>query len=239
MNIIFTRPLNESEDLLKNFFSSGHNIIHLPTLEIKSKDMRPIDTKDFGSLIFTSANAVRFLKLKNNDKRIKCYCVGSITERSLRQKGFNNTASATGTVNVLKNLILNLEKETKTKNKLAYICGDITSYDLDKELILEGINVEKIVNYSSSKIKDLSNENLSLIKKYPPDIALIYSLRSAESFCEITKKYSLTELMTQCKVMCISKKIKEFLNNKGWNKLEVFLPGEELKNIERLNNGKV
>ena len=53
--------------------------------------MMPIDTNDFSGLIFTSANAVRFLKLKNLDKKIKCYCVGSITEKSLRQKGFNNT----------------------------------------------------------------------------------------------------------------------------------------------------
>ena len=31
MNIIFTRPLIEAEDLLKKFFSSGHKIIHVPT----------------------------------------------------------------------------------------------------------------------------------------------------------------------------------------------------------------
>ena len=71
-----------------------------------------------------------------------------------------------------------------------------------------------------------------MIKNYPPDIALIYSMRSAESFNEISKKYSLTELMTQCKVMCISKKIKEFLNSKNWKKVDVFIPGEEFKKIE-------
>ena len=37
--------------------------------------MMPIDKNDFSGLIFTSANAVRFLKLKNLDKKIKCYCV--------------------------------------------------------------------------------------------------------------------------------------------------------------------
>ena len=70
MNIIFTRPLIESEDLMMNFFSSGYKVIHMPTLSITSANMNPIDTKHYDGLIFTSANAVRFLKLKSNDKII-------------------------------------------------------------------------------------------------------------------------------------------------------------------------
>ena len=97
MNIIFTRPLIDSEDLMMNFFSSGHKVIHMPTLSIASANMKPINTKDYDGLIFTSANAVRFLKLKNDDKNIKCFCVGNLTERTLRLKGFNNTVAASGT----------------------------------------------------------------------------------------------------------------------------------------------
>ena len=101
MNIIFTRPLIDSEDLMMNFFSSKHKVIHMPTLSIASANMEPINTKDYDGLIFTSANAVRFLKLKNDDKDTKCFCVGNLTERSLRLKGFNNTVAASGTVNAV------------------------------------------------------------------------------------------------------------------------------------------
>ena len=45
--------------------------------------------------------------------------------------------------------------------------------------------------------------------------------------------------MTQCKVMCISKKIKEFLNSKNWKKVDVFIPGEEFKKIENWTNGNI
>ena len=55
-----------------NFFSSGYKVIHMPTLSITSANMNPIDTKHYDGLIFTSANAVRFLKLKSNDFR---FCV--------------------------------------------------------------------------------------------------------------------------------------------------------------------
>ena len=234
MNIIFTRPLIDSEDLMMSFFSSGHKVIHIPTLSIASANMEPINTKYYDGLIFTSANAVRFLKLKSDDKNIKCFCVGNLTERFLRLKGFNNTIAASGTVNALKNIIINSEKNIKN---LAYLCGDVISYQLDTELKQEGLKVSKIINYTSTKITDLNKENTDLIKKYPPNITIIYSRRSAESFDEIIRKYSLAELMTHCKVMCISKKIEEFLKSKGWKKTEVFNPGEELIKIDQIKNG--
>ena len=234
MNIIFTRPLIDAEDLMTSFLSSNYKVIHLPTLSITSAKMEPLNTNDFDGLIFTSTNAVRFLKLKNDEKNIKCFCVGNITERSLRLKGFNNTVAASGTVMALKNIILNSDKKIKN---LAYLCGDVVSYDLDKDLALSGFKVKKIVNYTSNKIIDLNNESLNLIKKFQPNITLIYSKRSAESFDEIARKYSLSELMTQCTVMCISKKIEEFLKSKGWKKTETFNPGEELLKIEQIKNG--
>jgi len=235
MNIIFTRPLIDSEDLMASFFSSGHKIIHVPTLSITSANTEPINTKDYSGLIFTSANAVRFLKLRNNDKNIKCFCVGSLTEKAVRFKGFNNTVAASGTVNALKNIIINSEKNIG-KLKLAYLCGDVISYELDKDLKKEGFKVNKIINYNSTKITNLNKESIDLIKKYPPNITLIYSKRSAESFDEIIRKYSLVELMTRCKVMCISKKIEEFLKSKGWKKTEIFSPGEELIRIDQIKN---
>ena len=234
MNIIFTRPFLDSEDLIMDFFSSGHKVIHLPTLSIASTNMKPINTHDFDGLIFTSANSVRFLNLKSDEKNIKCFCVGNFTEKTLRLKGFHNTVAASGTVNALKNLIINSEKNVRN---LAYLCGDVISYDLDEELKEEGFKVRKIINYSSTKIVDLSKESMKLIKKYPANVILIYSKRSAESFDEIVRKYSLSELMTQCTVMCISKKIKEFLESKGWKKTETFNPGEELLKIEKIKNG--
>ncbi len=233
MNIIFTRPLIDSEDLMMNFFSSEHKIIHMPTLSITSSNMKPLNSNDYDGLIFTSANAVRFLKLENNEKNIKCFCVGNLTERTLRLKGFNNTIAASGTVNALKNIIINSEKNIKN---LAYLCGDVISYELDKELVQEGFKVNKIINYTSTKITNLNNESLNLIKKYPANIALIYSQRSAESFDEIVKKYSLAELMTHCVVMCISKKIEKFIKSKGWKKTDIFNPGEELVKIDQIKN---
>ena len=231
MNILITRPLIDSEDLMGKLFSLGHKIVHIPTLKISAANVSSVDAKKYDAFIFTSANAIRNLKLDNQDINKICFCVGSITEKIVRLKGYNNTISAGGTVNALKNIILNSDQIDKKKS-IAYFCGDYISSNLDKELKNEGFQVDKIINYTSEKITELNEENNKIIKNHPPDIIFIYSQRSAESFIEIVKKYSLNGLMTQSRVLCISEKVLGVLKKSGWKKLEVFQPGEELEKLK-------
>ena len=209
MNIILTRPLIDTENLMTELLKLGHNIIHIPTLKITSLNMKPIDLSQFKALIFTSANSVRNLNILSSKSDILCFCVGSITEKIARGKGFINTISAEGTVHALKNLISNSEYLEKD-SKLAYVCGDQITLDLEKELVAEGFRVKKIINYSSSKIDIINEKNIELIKKFPPDIIFVYSMRSAESFISIINNFSLAPMMTQSHVMCISKKINDY-----------------------------
>ena len=231
MNILITRPLIDSEDLMGKLFSLGHKIVHIPTLKISAADVSPVDAKKYDAFIFTSANAIRNLKLNNQDNSKICFCVGSITEKIVRQNGFNNTISAGGTVNALKNIILNSDQIDKKKS-IAYFCGDYISSNLDVELKSEGFQIDKIINYTSEKISDLNEENNKIINNHPPDIIFIYSKRSAESFIEIVKKYSLNGLMTESRVLCISDKVLSVFKKSGWKKLEVFQPGEELEKLK-------
>ena len=234
MNILITRPLIDAEDLMEKIFAVGHKIIHLPTLKILAADIEPINSNDFDAFIFTSVNAIRNLKLINTNKNLHCFCVGSITEKIARQSGFINTSSAGGTVNALKNLIMISDKINKNSN-LAYFCGDYTSYDLDSELKREGLKIKKIINYYSEAIIDLNDANKKLIKRYPPDLIYIYSSRSAESFITIVKNYSLSPLMIQSTVMCISEKVANVFRSQGWKKIEIFNPGDEMLKLQDLN----
>ena len=233
MNIILTRPLNDTENLMQELFNLGHKIIHIPTLKIKSANLEKIDIENFNALVFTSSNAVKNLSIKGEKKNIKCFCVGSVTEKIARLNGFTKTISASGNVNALKNLILNT-KELKKNDKLAYICGDQITLELDKELAKEGFRVKKFINYFSEKITSLNDANIDLIKKYPPNVIFVYSLRSAESFNSIVANYSLAPMMTQSIVMCISKKIVDFFNKAGWKNNKIFNPGNEIIELEKI-----
>ena len=234
MNILITRPLIDAEDLMGKLFSLGHKIIHIPTLKILPSVTEPIDGDQYDAFIFTSANALRNLNDISQDKEKLCFCVGAITEKIARLKGYNNTISAGGTVNALKNIIINSTKINE-KSRVAYFCGDTISYELDLELKREGIKVNKIINYSSEKITDLNEENNKIITSHPPDIIFVYSTRSAVSFVEIVKKYSLYPLMTGSKVMCISKKVADIFSSNNWKKIKVFSPGDELLQLKEDN----
>ena len=227
MNILITRPLIDSEDLMGKFFSLGHKIIHIPTLKISAIKIESVNINQYDALIFTSANAIRNLDVSSEGKKKLCFCVGSITEKIARQLGYNNTLSAGGTVNALKNLIIN-SKEINDKSKIAYFCGDNITYDLDFELKREGFIIDKFINYKSEKITDLNDKNKEIITNHSPDIIFVYSLRSAESFIEIVRNHSLYPLMTGSKVMCISEKVANVFKSFGWKKVEIFNPGEEL-----------
>ena len=227
MNILITRPLMDSEDLMGKFFSLGHKIIHIPTLKISAIKIESVNINQYDALIFTSANAIRNLDVSSEGKKKLCFCVGSITEKIARQLGYNNTLSAGGTVNALKNLIIN-SKEINDKSKIAYFCGDNITYDLDLELKREGFIIDKFINYKSEKITDLNDKNKEIITNHSPDIIFVYSLRSAESFIEIVRNHSLYPLMTGSKVMCISEKVASVFKSEGWKKVEIFNPGEEL-----------
>ena len=230
MNILITRPLIDAEDLMGKLFSLGHKIIHIPTLQVKPVTNQKCDAKNYDAFIFTSANAIRNLKLLNEDKKKLCFCVGSISEKIVRQKGYSNTISAGGNVNALKNIILNSDFDKK--KKIAYFCGDYISTDLDLDLKREGYIIDRVINYSSEKIVDLNNENEKILNNYPPDIIFVYSKRSAESFVELVKKYTLNGLMTGSRVLCISEKVLNVFKQLGWKKLEVFEPGEEIIKLE-------
>ena len=188
MNIILTRPLNDTENLMNELFNLGHNIMHVPTLKITSANIEPVNIKNYNALVFTSSNAVKNLQVIGEKQNIKCFCVGSVTEKVARLSGFSKTISASGNVNALKNLMLN-SKELKKNDKLAYICGDQITLELDKELGREGFKVKKIINYFSEKITSLNDANIDLIKKYPPNVIFVYSLRSAESFNNIVVRW--------------------------------------------------
>ena len=106
MHILLTRPLEDCHETILKFQSLGHQVSHLPLISIEGLKYESLSYSDFKGIIFTSSNAIKFLKIKNIDKEINCLCVGSATEKKARSVGFQNVFAADGNVNNLKELIL-------------------------------------------------------------------------------------------------------------------------------------
>ena len=126
--------------MILKFQTLGHEVSHLPLINIEGLKYEKLNYSEFKGIIFTSANAVKFLDIKNIDKKIACFCVGSATEKKARSIGFQNVFAADGNVNNLRELIL-LNFNT-SDGKLLYVSGEIITSDLDRDLISGGYTIE-------------------------------------------------------------------------------------------------
>ena len=225
MHVLFTRPIDDSKDLILKFKSLGHIVSSIPVISIKKKEYPKIDFSSFKGIIFTSSNAIKFLDTKLLDKNIKCFCVGNATELLAKEKGFQNIFSAEGNVNNLKEIILQNFKSSE--GKLLYISGETITFELDKFLISEGLKVERVINYYSDPIEKFNEILIDDLKNNVPDIVYIYSQNSAISFKNLIKNYNLQNHWMNTNLMCISEKTSSVLNDIKWKKIFLFNPGEE------------
>jgi len=225
MHILFTRPLDDCHEMILKFQSLGHEISHLPLINIEGLKYETPNYSEFKGIIFTSTNAIKFLDIKNIDKKLKCFCVGNATEKKARSAGFQNVFAAEGNVNNLKELILQNFKSSE--GKLIYISGEIISSDLDKELISSGYTIERLINYRANAIEKYDESFIKKLKLKMPEITYIYSQNSAINFLKVIKNYQLETLWMNTNLMCIGEKTSSILNEIKWKKIFLFNPGEE------------
>jgi uroporphyrinogen-III synthase len=225
MHILLTRPLEDCSEMILKFQSLDHQVSHLPLIKIEKVNHEEINFSEYGGIVFTSANAVKFLNSEKLDKNIICFCVGNVTEKKARSVGFQNTIAAEGNVSNLKELIM---QSYESKNKgLLYISGETISVDLDQQLLSEGFNVKRIINYRVSHNQKFDEKFVNELKLSMPDIVYVYSQNSASSFLNFIKIYQTESLWMNTNLVCIGEKTSSILNEIKWKKIFLFNPGEE------------
>ena len=225
MHILLTRPIEDSHEMILKFRSLGHEVSHLPLIVIESLKHESLNYSDFKGVVFTSSNAIKFLDIKNIDKKINCFCVGNATEKKARSSGFQNVFAAEGNVNNLKEIIL--QNFNSSEGKLLYVSGEIISSDLDQQLTTKGYNIKRIINYRAKPIEKFEQSFIDRLKLKMPEIVYVYSQNSAISFLNIIKNYQLESLWIDTNLMCIGEKTSAILNEIKWQKIFLFNPGEE------------
>ena len=225
MHILLTRPLEDCSEMIVKFKSLGNQVSHLPLLRIEKVNYEKINFLDFKGIIFTSANAVKFLDLKNIDKNLLCFCVGSATEKKARSVGFQNVITAEGNVENLKELVL--QNFNQKDGTLIYISGETISVDLDQQLLKEGYNIKRVINYKTIHNQNFDDEFVNQLKLNIPDMVYVYSQNSALSLLNFIKMHQSESLWMNTNLMCIGEKTSSILNEIKWKKIFLFNPGEE------------
>ena len=233
MHIIITRPIEDSLELIRNLSFKNHVVTHLPLINIKKISNKKINFHNYKGIIFTSANAIKFLETENIPKNIYCFCVGETTEKKAKDFGFYNAISAGGNVDVLIELII--RTFDKNLGRLLYVSSEFISKELDLELKKKSYSVDRIINYTSEPINQIEQNTLDYINKNTPDVIFVYSEKSAINLKDLIKKYSLVDVMVLSNLMCISKKTSKVLEFIKWKKVIFFNPGEEEFFLNKIN----
>ena len=225
MHILLTRPIDDSIEMIEKFKSLGHDVSHLPLLNIEKVDHANFNYDSYDAFIFSSSNSIKFLDIKNINKDIKCFSVGSATERKIRALGFQNVIPAEGSVNSLIEIIQN--NFDTSDGKLLYISGETIAYELDKDLKSKGYNIDRLINYKTTH-NDFNDTNfINELKKKIPNIVYIYSENSAKSFLKFINNSGLKDEWMDTNLMCMGEKASTILNDIKWKKIFLFNPGEE------------
>ncbi len=225
MHIIITRPIEDSLLLIERLKKQGHMVTHLPIIKIQELKTEKINFQNYKAVIFTSSNAIKFLNVDKFDSKIKCYCVGKMTELRARKAGFINTYSSEGTVDSLIELII--RSFDNKSGKLLYLSSEFISKNLDIDLSNAGFTVDRVSNYTTLPAEEIDKNTIDFLKKKTPDAIFVYSAKSAKNLFNLINKYSLLNVVTQSNLMCISEKVLLVLKQIKWKKVFVFSPGEE------------
>jgi|TARA_A100001011_G_C14031713_1_gene723934 Uroporphyrinogen-III synthase len=225
MHILLTRPLEDCSEMILKFQLLGHEVSHMPLIIIEEKKYENINFDNYNGIIFTSSNSIKHLDTKKINKKINCFCVGMATEKKAKNAGFQNVFSADGNVNNLKEVIL--RNINSSEGKLIYISGEIISSNLDKDLLLEGYKIKRVINYLTKPVKKLDHKFVENLKLKMPEIVYVYSQNSAINFLNLIKNYNLDKLWINTNLMCIGEKTSVILNEIKWKKIFLFNPGEE------------
>jgi len=225
MHILLTRPFEDCLEMILKLKSLGHQVSHLPLLVIEKMNYEKINFLEYGAIIFTSANSIKFLDLDKIEKNTICFCVGDMTEKKARMAGFQNTIAAEGRVSNLKELIIqNYEINNKP---LLYISGELISSDLDQQLSKEGYKIKRIINYRVSHNQKFDENFIKDLKINIPNIVYVYSQNSASSLLNFIKVHQMENIWMDTNLMCIGEKTSSILNEIKWKKIFLFNPGEE------------
>ena len=225
MHIIITRPKEDSSHLIEKLKKLGHVVTHLPVIKVEELKTKKINFQNYKAVIFTSSNAIKFLNVDKFDSKIKCYCVGKMTEFRAREAGFINTYSSEGTVDSLIELII--RSFDNKSGKLLYLSSEFISKNLDIDLRNAGFKVDRVSNYTTLPVEEIDKNTIDFLKKKSPDAIFVYSSKSAKNLFNLINKYSLLNVVTQSNLMCISEKVLLVLKRIKWKKEFIFSPGEE------------
>ncbi len=198
MNIIITRPVEDSELLAEKLRVLGHSVSVLPMITIVPRVDVKIPTKSYQAICLTSANGVRSIGVTAALKACPVIAVGPHSLQAAIDAGFTNVSAQGGDVEGLATYVK--QKYDPQSGPMLYISGSETSGDLEGKLTAAGFSVDRVVTYDAVP-SSLSGHEAPIKQG---DAVMLYSPRSAKIWQAEILRLKLQALAEKMVHYCLS-----------------------------------
>ena len=230
MRLLLTRPMADALPLAEKLAAQGHDILISPVIHIEPTEAVLPPPQGIACLALTSANGVRALAARLQDKQLRAewlakpaFAVGPQTAAALQALGWPDIHIAGGDVEALATCIIahNADNNAASNNKdsgtVLHIAGRHQAGYLQAALEKDGLAYEKAVLYQASPADGLSAAaEMALTEPDEPlDAVLVYSQRSAKLFAEFYAELANTHAKPL--IFCLSEAVAEPLRARGFD----------------------
>ena len=208
MNIIDTSTNSKNSSL-------DNSIENIPIFEIEPVEYEVLDSL-ITDIIFQSVASVKNFKNFEICKRINVFAMGESTKRALDKIGINSTTpeipGSLGLIELLGKKLI--------KRKFAIVKGLDGLEEVHDHIIKYGADAENIVCYKRKKFLNYIEIRKKFIKA---DVVIFSSTFAAEIFFE-----NIYIASNAISFVCISERIKEYINNLGYEAKTINYFSEDL-----------
>lgn len=220
VTVLVTRLMPFAGSLIDSLEQHGYEVIHESLLSIEPLYCRRPEIPIAGKPVVAITSRVTLDILKQRPDEIDdllsvpCYCVGDKTADDARKLGFTNVISAQGNGKALASLIMDNER---SKCPVLHIGGEDVSPDPQMLLNESGWQVVHWPLYKAIEIQDLSEHLINDIKRSELNVVLLYSVRAAQIFVKLIKRYELETCCSNLTAIGLSQPIIDELQSLNFN----------------------
>jgi uroporphyrinogen-III synthase len=202
MQILVTRPLEDSREISQMLEAMGHGVIAAPLLKIEFYDGPEIPLEGVQAILATSANGVRAIARRTPHRDVPLFAVGPQTEAEARAAGFRHIKNAHGDGAALARATALWVKPED--GALLHAAGAVAPKLLVAELEKSGFTVRREVLYVAQAVQRFPDAAAEALKAGKLDAVLHFSARSAKTFADCAVREELTASCETLMAVCIS-----------------------------------
>jgi uroporphyrinogen-III synthase len=214
LRVLITRPEEDAAALVAELARLGIEAEVAPLLAIRFEDGPALDLVGAQALLLTSANGVRALARRTEERGLKVLAVGASTAAKAREVGFTDIASADGDVDDLTRLAA--ATLDPAGGALVHAAGSKTAGDLAGLLGAAGFAYRREVLYRAETADALPEGARAGLAAGRYDGVLIYSPRTGATFARLVDDAGLAGKLGAVVAYCLSANVAAKVRGLRW-----------------------